>query len=324
MIRHRRIQTHGVDAALEVCDSFAPAIEFRFEPTGEPFVFAVESAQIDCIRANLIANSAGIRGRIKAEDGDVTLIFVESGSTGVRCGARKVVEGRTGDCLVFAESRVGDDIGIGADCVRRVVSFPYRLIDEVISNHFHVTPPKMTNFAALLPRHGILRSLLREMVQWSIVSVANANERFGAEMAKLAKQHADLIVTSMLLNVPNSLSEVLAKAGNAAPTRYIKRALDFMRANMDRPIYLGDIAEGAACCPRQLQIAFQAEFGETPMSMLKKMRLNLAEKRLRAGEYSNVTELALSLGFGNPGRFAAEFRQQFQVLPSQILAGKKP
>jgi AraC-like DNA-binding protein len=45
-----------------------------------------------------------------------------------------------------------------------------------------------------------------------------------------------------------------------------------------------------------------------------------AEKRLRAGECTNVTELAQSLGFGNPGRFAAEFRQRFGVLPSQVVA----
>jgi AraC-like DNA-binding protein len=187
--------------------------------------------------------------------------------------------------------------------VRQVVLLPYRLINDVISRYFNVMPPKATSFAAVLPRHCISRSLLRGLVQNAVASMAGADGPFAQT---LAKQHAGLITTSLLLNVPNSLSEVLAKVGSAAPTRYVKRALDFMRANMDRPIYLDDIAEGAACSPRRLQIAFRAEFGETPMSMLRKMRLELAEKRLRAGECSNVTELALSLGFGNPGRFAGE------------------
>ncbi|HXW20166.1 MAG TPA: helix-turn-helix domain-containing protein [Roseiarcus sp.] len=49
-------------------------------------------------------------------------------------------------------------------------------------------------------------------------------------------------------------------------------------------------------------------------------RLALAEQRLRKGDCGDVTSLALSLGFANPGRFAGEFRQKFGVLPSEILA----
>jgi transcriptional regulator GlxA family with amidase domain len=96
-----------------------------------------------------------------------------------------------------------------------------------------------------------------------------------------------------------------------------------MRANVEHPIDIDDIARNAACSPRRLQLAFRARFGVTPIAFLKEERLRLAERRLRTGEYGDVTSLAFSLGFSNPGRFAGEFRQKFGVLPSEIL-GSQP
>jgi AraC-like DNA-binding protein len=82
------------------------------------------------------------------------------------------------------------------------------------------------------------------------------------------------------------------------------------------------IARNAACSPRRLQLAFRAQFGLTPIAFLKEERLQLAERRLRTGEFGDVTSLALSLGFNNPGR--GEFRQKFGVLPSEIIPSSAP
>lgn len=317
MIWQRRIQAHGVAAALEALDGIASDIEFSFKrPSDGPFILDLKLSQIDCIRTDLATNSAAISGRVKCDDREVRLVFVESGSTGIRGGGRKVFEGGMGDCLVYSERLEGDDIRISENCVRLVIRIPKRLICDVISRHFHVEPPKSIGLATLLPRGHPYSGLLRNLVQCSLTSVADTEGRFAA---KLAKQSADLIVTSLLSNVPNSLADTLAKASCVAGTRYVKRALEFMRVNLEETIDIDDIAQRANCSPRRLQMAFRAEFGASPTCMLKRMRLELAERRLRTGEHTNVAELAQSLGFGNAGRFAGEFRRQFGVLPSQIL-----
>jgi AraC-like DNA-binding protein len=45
--------------------------------------------------------------------------------------------------------------------------------------------------------------------------------------------------------------------------------------------------------------------------------LDAARRLLREGRY-NVTEVALRVGYTNPSKFAAAFKAQFGVSPSQV------
>jgi len=119
--------------------------------------------------------------------------------------------------------------------------------------------------------------------------------------------------------VPNTLSKALCKASTPAPSRHIRRALEFMEANLENPITIDMIANAAGCTPRGLQVGFREQFGTTPLGALKKRRLEEAEKRLRSGRYGTVMEVAYSLSFGNPGRFAGEFSAKFGIPPAKLL-----
>jgi AraC-like DNA-binding protein len=248
------------------------------------------------------------------------MVFVEAGGNFVQRRNGELLAARRGECLIV-RSHPGDVVTIGSYSVRRLVAINLDRFEDVLVRHFHLAPPKSIEFPTMLRREHAPCLLLHDLVRHALASVAGVDGPFAAS---LSRQYADLILTALLLNVPNSFSQVLARVGGAAETRYVKRALEFMRASLDEPIDLDDIAGRAACSPRRLQMAFRVTYGITPMAMLRKMRLELAEKRLRAGECTNVTELAQSLGFGNPGRFAGEFRRQFGVLPSQILAVNDP
>ena len=68
-----------------------------------------------------------------------------------------------------------------------------------------------------------------------------------------------------------------------------------------------------------LQVGFREHFGLTPLGVLKKRRLEEAEKRLKSGRYATVMEVAYSLSFGNPGRFAGEFLAKFGIPPAKLL-----
>ena len=71
--------------------------------------------------------------------------------------------------------------------------------------------------------------------------------------------------------------------------------------------------------PRALQYAFRRHLGCTPMSYLRRVRLDLVRQALRDGSFLTVTDAATSYGFFNPGRFAAEYRQLFAENPAQTL-----
>ena len=127
----------------------------------------------------------------------------------------------------------------------------------------------------------------------------------------------------MLAKVPNSIAELLVAVASPASGRHVHRALEFMHSNLEEPIGLTEIASAAGCSPRRLQTGFQAQLGLSPMAKLRGLRLAAAETRLRSGDCRNVTDLALSLCFTNPGAFAGEFLRKFGVHPSSLLRAHK-
>jgi AraC-like DNA-binding protein len=136
---------------------------------------------------------------------------------------------------------------------------------------------------------------------------------------RAAQQLRDLIVTTVLLGVPNSLSKVLGQASTPAPSRQVRRALYFMEANLENPITIDMIASAAGCTPRGFQVGFREHFGMMPLGTLKRRRLEEAEKRIRSGRYSTLMVVVYSLSFGNPGRFAGEFFPKFGIPPAKLL-----
>ena len=82
------------------------------------------------------------------------------------------------------------------------------------------------------------------------------------------------------------------------------------------------LAEAAGVSQRTLEYAFRECLGLTPLQFLRRCRLNHAHRDLRSAtpESKLVTDVAISWGFSDLGRFAAEHRRLFGENPSQTLA----
>ncbi|MFC4235286.1 helix-turn-helix transcriptional regulator [Thalassospira xianhensis] len=131
----------------------------------------------------------------------------------------------------------------------------------------------------------------------------------------------DLLLTNILMMLPNSCSELLhgLPKSNAVP-HYVKRAREYIHAHAHTPITLETLVEHSGCGYRTLQTAFNAAYGMSPMAYLKSARLNHAHKDLLDNEVGpNVAEIALKWGFSHAGRFSQSYAKQFGVLPSETL-----
>ena len=64
----------------------------------------------------------------------------------------------------------------------------------------------------------------------------------------------------------------------------------------------------------------------SPAKYLKRYRLTQARLRLRAADpvETTVTDVAVSWGFWELGRFAVDYRRLFGECPSQTLRGRPP
>ncbi|WP_326836310.1 AraC family transcriptional regulator [Amycolatopsis rhabdoformis] len=109
-------------------------------------------------------------------------------------------------------------------------------------------------------------------------------------------------------------------SGGAVSPAAVRRAIAYLEGAAAEDIRITDIAAAARLSPRALQEAFRKHVGTTPMRYLKSVRLARAHAELRVAEEGvTVASVAYRWGFGNLGRFSAEYRREFGRSPSEVL-----
>lgn len=124
------------------------------------------------------------------------------------------------------------------------------------------------------------------------------------------------LIGDFLSSQPSNISNLIASAPGAQANLYLRRAVQFIHANLSLPLSVADIASAANTTPRNLQLQFQAEFGLTPMRYLRQERLALARRLIletHGGEA--LGDIADRAGFSHFGRFSIAYRQQFNEAP---------
>jgi AraC-like DNA-binding protein len=134
------------------------------------------------------------------------------------------------------------------------------------------------------------------------------------------RSFTDLLIYTLLCAVPHNYTERFAQAGNPAAPRFMQRAEAYIRARVQDPIALQDVAQAAGCSVRSLQLGFQRFRGTTPLGAIRAARLEAAREALRSGQTSGtVIDLALQFGFSNPGRFTQIYKAAFGEAPIDAL-----
>ncbi|MBB4292674.1 AraC-like DNA-binding protein [Rhizobium leguminosarum] len=114
-------------------------------------------------------------------------------------------------------------------------------------------------------------------------------------------------------------SELLRTVQSPMP-RTVKRAIDYMRAHIDQPIMISDVAQAAGVSPRTLQQGFRDFRHTTPMAFLQHLRLDAVHQELSQGvPGQTVKKVAQKWGFVHASRFAAEYRNRFGEFPSETM-----
>jgi AraC-like DNA-binding protein len=130
-------------------------------------------------------------------------------------------------------------------------------------------------------------------------------------------RHSQQMLYAMLLDFADGSSRPVA-SGRAW---YIKRAEEFMEANLGADIGIADVAASASISLRALHYGFQKARGVSPMVWLKQRRLDRVRTELLAADpaETTVTDVALRWGLVHLGRFAADYLARFGELPSVTL-----
>ncbi|WP_245571399.1 AraC family transcriptional regulator [Neorhizobium alkalisoli] len=131
---------------------------------------------------------------------------------------------------------------------------------------------------------------------------------------------SDAILELLLEAIPHKYSHELHRIAEPPLPRHIKRAIDYMQANILRPITLPEIANACGVSARTLQEGFRNFRMTTPIAYLQHLRLEAAHKDLSSRESGlSVKAVALKWSFAHIGRFSALYRKRFGEFPSRTL-----
>jgi AraC-like DNA-binding protein len=99
---------------------------------------------------------------------------------------------------------------------------------------------------------------------------------------------------------------------------------DFIQANWDKPLTVEAVAEACGVSVRSVFARFRADFGVSPMTYLRDLRLDKANALLRDSDSElSVLDVAMRCGFASFGHFARRYRERFGELPSATLSRRR-
>jgi AraC-like DNA-binding protein len=154
--------------------------------------------------------------------------------------------------------------------------------------------------------------------------VASQLEHPDVEVSALvAGQLLRLAASSMLHVFPHTgMTAARTVAAGRVQPAVVRRAVAFMDAHADRPLTVAQVAGAAGVGARALQSAFRRHLDTTPLSYLRRARLERARHDLLTaapGDGTTVARTARRWGFTDAGRFTAGYRTAFGELPSHTL-----
>ncbi len=107
-------------------------------------------------------------------------------------------------------------------------------------------------------------------------------------------------------------------AGKPGYIERINRVLDFIMADISRPLNLGQLATLAGLSPFHFHRVFQAMVGETPNECVKRLRLERALYLMSYGKRKSLTDVAIDCGFSSSSDFTRSFKLRYGVAPSKF------
>ncbi|HKO79487.1 MAG TPA: ATP-binding protein, partial [Chitinophagaceae bacterium] len=105
--------------------------------------------------------------------------------------------------------------------------------------------------------------------------------------------------------------------------KFLKQALDVVEKYMDNPDFSVEDFSREMCLSRKaLYNKILSLTGRAPLEFIRSIRIKRAAQLLEKSGMT-IAEIAYDVGFNNPKNFTKYFKEEFKVLPSQYMAGKK-
>jgi len=160
---------------------------------------------------------------------------------------------------------------------------------------------------------GAMRSVVQQIIDCPFTGIT--------KQLYLQGKVIELIALQLNGILPNRESTLDASLKPSTIAR-IHEAAAILRSHLEHPPSQVELARQVGVSDRTLRQGFRALFDTTVFGYLTAQRMMLAERLLREGAIT-VVEVAGRAGYVNPSHFAAAFKRQFGISPSECAISKK-
>jgi AraC-like DNA-binding protein len=142
-----------------------------------------------------------------------------------------------------------------------------------------------------------------------------------AAMPAARAQLEAYVLTSLLHAGRHQFSDALTGHENTRRLGRLAPVVAYIEANADGELTPEILARVGCVSVRTLHAAFQEQLGEAPMAYVRRIRLSRVRAELLRSDPHRVrvTDVATRWGFLHQSRFAQQYREQFDELPSATL-----
>jgi AraC-like DNA-binding protein len=200
--------------------------------------------------------------------------------------------------------------------------FSRDLLTRELSNLLDSPVLEQLRFSPKIPAGSHVLSSIR-----SIIDIIAHGLKHNAPLRKAPLALASLnqaAIYIILQKLPHNYSAILSHPQLPPAPRHIKHAIEFIHANLAKPITLKEIAASASISIRTLQSGFQKFREMSPMAYLKMQRL-AATKRdlLNPHIHDDIERIAFSWGFTHFYLFKRNYQKVFGETPRMTLDKRK-
>jgi AraC-like DNA-binding protein len=308
---------HGSDFD-EMVETFSRHFgPFDASPTGPARAFKWKADFWTDGTATLITSQYFTGWQVRAEPETpqwLSILQPRDGAIDMTLG-RRIIEGLPGKLLLANNHEVERFLVRGAPHLSDVLRLDWTVIAEAAAGLLEIP---LNGRLELLPVVDLSHAdgqVIGSLVQTIVTGMRDNGPllRSPVAMSNLTNALADLVVRS----VPHRFSHLLGRRPASIAPWHVRDAINFMHANIGRPIAMSMVAEAVGVSARALDTGFRAFRETTPSAYLRAIRLRAArEDLLDPSNRESVKEICLKWGFFHFGRFSAVYREIYGEKPS--------
>ncbi|ARM92397.1 AraC family transcriptional regulator protein (plasmid) [Rhizobium sp. CIAT894] len=237
-----------------------------------------------------------------------------SGSFRLTVGNR-TVEGGAGRILMANNHQAGDRVVQGDEHCSDALFLDWKVVRRTLFSLLETPTLDSIDLEPVVDLATPSGRLIGNLAQTVVQGMRNGGPLLSSPLAvsTMSETLADLVIRFGHHRLSGHFEK---KKVSAVAPWHVRRAIDYMHANIAEPFTMSMVADQVGISLRALQTGFKAFRGTSPGAYLRTIRLKAVHDQLRDPfNQQTLRDICTTWGFFHPGRFSAIYRSAFGESP---------